>query len=329
MLSTVKPIENLVRGRPVLAVFEISLRCNSACGYCDLPLNVGRYEMSRGEIHRVFKHLYEEGLRVVLVQGGEPMIRKDLLDVLEDFRDIGFRLALITNGTLFNENRIERLAKIEAAISVSLDTLDRTRYRQIRGADQLRRVLTGIDLLESYPHAKYLTCIVSDRNRDEVLEICRFARNKGFVPVVGAYHWEIERYGKATPDLQYERDTAVEVFRDVLASNLVPRGYFRDYLKDNERWLLGDGLPRCDAGRYSIAIDSSGNVAPCLALRHCGNLLDTTLPEILAGMDHDAIETCSDRSSCNMLCSRVVGSSIRNPLSAFLAHARLAAASAR
>ena len=44
----------LIRGRPILAVFEICLRCNSACGYCDLPLNVGRYEMTRDEIRKVF-----------------------------------------------------------------------------------------------------------------------------------------------------------------------------------------------------------------------------------------------------------------------------------
>ncbi len=41
----IKPIVNLVRQRPVLAVIEVTLRCNSACGYHDLPLNEGRYEM--------------------------------------------------------------------------------------------------------------------------------------------------------------------------------------------------------------------------------------------------------------------------------------------
>ncbi|MGH6634639.1 MAG: hypothetical protein ACRED0_00360, partial [Gammaproteobacteria bacterium] len=69
--AAVKPALNLLRGRPILAVFEICLRCNSACGYCDLPLNLGRYEMKRDEIQRVFQHLYSEGLRFVFVQGGE------------------------------------------------------------------------------------------------------------------------------------------------------------------------------------------------------------------------------------------------------------------
>ena len=40
----IKPAANLMRGRPVAAVFEVCLRCNSACGYCDLPLNTGRYD---------------------------------------------------------------------------------------------------------------------------------------------------------------------------------------------------------------------------------------------------------------------------------------------
>ena len=318
MRTTIQPIVNIVRRRPILAVFEVCLRCNSACGYCDLPLNVGRYEMSRDEIRRVFRHLHDEGLRVILVQGGEPMLRADILDVLEDLRGIGFRIALITNGTRFDEAKVRRLTRLGVSISISLDSLDRSRYQAIRGADQLRRVLAGIDLLDDYPHAKYLTCIVSEKNREDVLDVCRFAREKGFVPVVGAYHWDVDRYGKVAPELQYDAEAARDVFREVLASNLVPRGYYRDYLKDNLRWLAGEALPRCDAGRFSIAIDASGNVAPCLALKHAGNLLESKLPDILADMDRDAIRACSDRSSCNMLCSRVVGSSLRRPVSAAL-----------
>ena len=36
----VKPLRNLLAGWPVLATFQVNLRCNPACGYCDLPLNV-------------------------------------------------------------------------------------------------------------------------------------------------------------------------------------------------------------------------------------------------------------------------------------------------
>ncbi len=318
MAAAIRPVLNVITGRPLLAIFEINLRCNSACGYCGLPLNEGRYEMTREEIRRVFVGLYRDGLRFVFVQGGEPLLRRDLPEILEDLHERGFGLSLITNGSKLTAGLVERFTRLPMNLSVSLDTLDRERYRRIRGADLLPDVLAGIELLASFPHPKFLTCIVSEANRDEVPAVVRFARAKGFMPVVGAYHWNIERYGKVDLALQYERQAAASLFQELFQSGLVPRGYFRDYLRDNVRWLSGEGLEPCDAGRYSIAIDASGNVAPCLALKHAGNLLESSLDEVLARFDQGAIKTCSDRSSCNMLCSRVIGSVLRHPVSALL-----------
>ncbi len=313
-----KPLGNLLRGKPLLAIFEVNLRCNSACGYCGLPLNEGRYEMTREEISRVFAGLYRDGVRFVFVQGGEPLLRRDLPEILEDLHAFGFGLSLITNGSKFTPALVGRLAKLPINLSVSLDTLDRERYRRIRGADLLSDVLAGIELLEAFPHPKFLTCIVSEANREEVPSVVRFARANGFMPVVGAYHWDIERYGKVDLTLQYQRQAAVSLFQQLIETDLVPRGYFRNYLNDNIRWLNGEGLEPCDAGRYSIAIDASGNVAPCLALKHAGNLLESSLDDILGRFDRGAIQACSDRSSCNMLCSRVIGSVLRHPVSALM-----------
>ena len=199
----------------------------------------------------------------------------------------------------------------------------RARYQRIRGRDQLPEVLNGIELLQNYPHPKYLTCIVSQQNRHDVLDVTRFARAHGFIPVIGAYHWDIERYGKVDLTLQYERTVARKVFEQVVESDLVPSGYFRQYLHDNITWLNGKSLAPCDAGKYSIAIDASGNVAPCLALKHAGNLLEQSLPQILSRFDTNRIRNCSDQSSCNMLCSRVIGSVLRHPIQAAITPTRL------
>ena len=80
------------------------------------------------------------------------------------------------------------------------------------------------------------------------------------------------------------------------------------------RWLRGQKLEPCDAGRYSIAIDASGNVSPCLAFPSVGKLLESSLSEILGRFDRDAIKTCSDNSSCNRLDGRVVGTVLRHPI---------------
>lgn len=312
----IKPIANIVQGKPLMAVYEINLKCNSKCTYCDLPLNQGRYELSRQQINDIFTGLYQEGLRYVFLQGGEPTLRKDLPEVMSDLKEIGMDVTLITNGTRIKPALIDSLKEVQASISISLDSLNREHYKRIRGADQLGLVLNGIERLRDYPYPKYTTCIVSEMNKDDVLDVVRFSRERGFIPVVGAYHWDIERYGKVDKELQYQKQIAASVFEKVLASGLVPRGYFNQYLQDNIDWLNDRPLKSCDAGRYSIAIDASGNVAPCLALKHAGNLLQSSLSEILANFDKDTIKSCSDKSSCNMMCSRVVGSNLRNPIMA-------------
>ena len=311
-----KTIKNLMLGKPVLAIFEVCLRCNSACRYCDLPLNVGREELSREQIKTIFTELYAEGVRYVFLQGGEPMVRKDIFEIIEDLQGIGLKPSLITNGTRLTQERVDKLEDLNVDVSVSLDTLDREKYKLIRGADQLPLVLNGIERLAKTNVSRYITCIVSNQNKQDVPEVALYARSKGFMPVIGSYHWDIERYGKVDPLLQYERKAALSVFEQVLSSEVVPQGYFRDYIKDNIQWLQGNSLSACDAGKYSIAIDASGNVAPCLALQQSGNLLQQSLKEILASMDKEAIEKCSNQSRCNMMCSRVVGSSLNHPLSA-------------
>lgn len=312
-----RPVVNLLAGRPVLVTFQCNLRCNSACGYCDLPLNQGRYEMSRQEIREVFGQLYDEGIRFVLVQGGEPLLRPDLVDVLQDLSSQGFGLTLISNGTRLTEDLVREFAALRLPLSISLDTLDRARYRRIRGADQLPLVLAGLDLLDDYPGPKFLTCIVSEANRDEVSAVVRFARARGFLPVVGAYHWKVGIYGKEDPALVYDRPAAVQVFEHLLQENLIPPGYFRKFTEDNVTWLRGQRLEPCDAGRYSIAIDAAGNMAPCLAFPSVENLRESSYQEILSRFNRTEIQTCSDCSSCNRLDGRVVGSMLRHPIMAW------------
>jgi MoaA/NifB/PqqE/SkfB family radical SAM enzyme len=252
--------------------------------------------MTREEIQDVFSRLYCEGVRFVLVQGGEPLLRRDLPEILEDLSTMGFYLTLITNGTKITQQLVEWLARLPVSISVSLDTLDREKYRQIRSADQVEQVLEGIALLKTFPHPKFLTCIVNEVNRAEAPAVVRFAREQGFLPVVGAYHWNVGTYGKS--------------------DELIPPGYLRKFVEDNVSWLRGQKLEPCDAGRYSIAIDASGNVSACLAFPSVGNLLESSLSEILGRFDRDAIKTCSDHSSCNRLDGRVVGTILRHPITA-------------
>jgi MoaA/NifB/PqqE/SkfB family radical SAM enzyme len=273
--------------------------------------------MSREEIREVFAKLYHDGLRVVFVQGGEPLLRRDLTAILHDLHDMGFHLTVITNGTRLTAPLVQQFDDLGSSLSISLDTLDPATYERIRGADQLDAVLAGLDHLQHYRHPKFLTCIVSEANREEAAEVVAFARQRGFLPVVGAYHWDVGLYGKLDATLMYDRQQARAVFEQLLQQDLLPPGYLRQYATDNVTWLGGGTLASCDAGGYSIAIDASGNVSPCLSLPPVGNLRESSLSDIISRFDRQSIQFCSDHSSCNRLDGRVIGSVLRHPIAAW------------
>ncbi|HSL05930.1 MAG TPA: SPASM domain-containing protein [Nitrospiraceae bacterium] len=134
--------------------------------------------------------------------------------------------------------------------------------------------------------------------------------------MVGAYHWNVGTYGRPDELLMYDRSNAAAVFSGLLDDELISPGYLRKFVEDNVSWLRGRKLEPCDAGRYSVAIDASGNVSPCLAFPSVGNLLESSLSEILARFNREKIQACSDWSSCNRLDGRVIGSLLRHPITA-------------
>jgi|TARA_B100001964_G_scaffold27965_1_gene28256 sulfatase maturation enzyme AslB (radical SAM superfamily) len=161
--------------------------------------------------------------------------------------------------------------------------------------------LAELELLKDYPHAKHLTCIVTEKNHHDVKEVDEFARARGFIPVIGAYHWDVLAYGKADAELIYAWETAIAVFSDLLRSNTVPRGFFQEFFQDNLCRFEGKKLHPYDAGKYSIEIDASNNVSLCLTMPEIGNLQRQNLDEILGSFDRVAVKQCSDQSTCNIL----------------------------
>lgn len=85
----------------------------------------------------MFEKLARSGILFVFLQDGEPTLRDDIADTLEDLCALGLFPVLITNGTRLTEAFVRRLAPLRMHVSVSLDSLDRERYNNIRGADQL------------------------------------------------------------------------------------------------------------------------------------------------------------------------------------------------
>jgi MoaA/NifB/PqqE/SkfB family radical SAM enzyme len=75
-----KSLLNVLSGRPALCVYDVTTRCNSRCAMCGIWKR-RENEMTIAQIGKVFSDLKRFGIHTVFLQGGEPLVRRDVLDV--------------------------------------------------------------------------------------------------------------------------------------------------------------------------------------------------------------------------------------------------------
>lgn len=132
--------------RPKEAMIEVSMKCNLKCVHCfrnNLLEDLG--EMDFSDFKHIIEKLSNVGVRKVVLSGwGEPLVHKDILDMIKLCKDRGFTVLLNTNGTLLNEyvNDIVRLGVDE--VVVSIDAVSKDVYEGIRVGGSIDEVTNAL-----------------------------------------------------------------------------------------------------------------------------------------------------------------------------------------
>ena len=183
---------------------SVTDRCNLRCHYCMpepdyvwLPReNLLTFE-EIGALVDVFTPL---GVDRVRITGGEPLLRRDLPILIENLaaRRTIADLALTTNGVLLGAQAAALRGAGLHRITVSLDTLDRERFRALTRMDELGAVLRGIDAAAAagFDSLKLDTVVIRGVNDDEIVPLIEYARGVGaevrfieYMDVGGATRW--------------------------------------------------------------------------------------------------------------------------------------------
>jgi len=183
-------------------------RCGFRCVYClphgEPPLAKKEMMLTADEIVRASKIFIGLGIEKIRLTGGEPMLRRDIVNIIKrlallkpDLKD----LALTTNGhqipLLSGDLRRAGLDRI----TLSLDSLDRVRFREMTGVDGIDNVFAAIDAVKNagYAMPKVNAVIIRGRNDGEVVEMARFARTRDlsmrfieFMPLDSGREWNRE-----------------------------------------------------------------------------------------------------------------------------------------
>lgn len=184
-------------------------RCNFRCFYClphgEPPIAPKEQMLSYEEIEYACDLFVELGIQKIRLTGGEPMMRRDIEQIIYKlalFKDRGLEdLALTTNG-YFLPHRAESLKKAGLdRITISLDSLKRDVFKQMTGVDVLDRVLEGIRAAKEagLEPIKINAVIVRGHNADEVPDFAAFAREHNvkmrfieFMPLDSGHDWSRE-----------------------------------------------------------------------------------------------------------------------------------------
>jgi GTP 3',8-cyclase len=196
-------------GRPLRNLrVSVTDRCNLRCLYC-MPEE--EYTWLRRadlltfeEIQRLVEVFTELGVDKVRLTGGEPLLRRDLPDLVRLLAAVPAvrDLAMTSNGVLL----ASQVAALREAglhrVTVSLDTLRPERFRALTRRDDHGAVLGGIEAVRAagFPGLKLDTVIIRGVNDDELVDLVEFARGAEaevrfieYMDVGGATHWSREQ----------------------------------------------------------------------------------------------------------------------------------------
>ncbi len=267
-----------LRGRTLRYVrISVTDRCQFRCPYCrpehgDSPCEPLDDYLQPEEIGRVVRVLSTLGIRTVRFTGGEPLLRRDLPQIIAAVRKAGINdLALTTNAALLTPARAQALAEAGLQrINISLDTLNEERFRTLSGGAPMAPVLAGLEAAKSCGmRLKTNTVVVRDQNDDELLDIARFVWRHGGVP----RFIEVMPIGAGN---QQQMVPAAQIMQAFELTPEDPQAALRDGVGPADYWLhkgradqplgiIAATTRNFCAACNRIRLTATGEVRPCLA----------------------------------------------------------------
>jgi len=266
---------------------NVTNRCNFRCVHCAFDSGIEQMsELSLDELRDLLDETKELGGERIDVTGGEATVREDVDKIIRTGKYLGYRIELVTNGSLLTRNRLMRYRDMGLdSIAVSVDGSDYDRYRMIRGVDEetYRRVIQTIeDAVDLGINTKVNTAVF-ESNMEDLPAIAEQCVEMG-VSENGIYYFTPVGRGHRTGQLSVEPLRWLGFLRERLQK-------YGDRIKYSvEIPLIEEGFPDRETGcilkqdPYHLQVLPDGNVYPCaiLASYHLpiGNLHEKSVREI-------------------------------------------------
>ena len=174
-----------IQPRLQLVAWEITRSCNLHCAHCRASSSAGEYagELTTQEAFRLIDQINEAGSPIIILTGGEPLVRADVYSLAEYARDKGLRVVMGSNGTLVTPQVAARLkASGLSRVSVSLDFPTAEKQDKFRGQQgAFEAALSGIRSIRKSGIEVQINCTLTRLNIAYLNDLLSLALHEGAV----------------------------------------------------------------------------------------------------------------------------------------------------
>ncbi len=159
---------------PLWLLAELTYKCPLQCPYCSNPVEIAKYqnELSTEDWVRVMQQARKMGATQLGFSGGEPLVRQDLEELIQEARHLGYYTNLITSGVGMDEDRVKRFKDAGLDhIQISFQASNEELNNFIGGTKSFQHKKEMARVVKEYEYPMVLNIVIHRKNIDQIREI--------------------------------------------------------------------------------------------------------------------------------------------------------------
>ena len=159
---------------PLWLLAELTYRCPLQCPYCSNPLEIAKYqnELSTEDWVRVMQEARKMGAAQIGFSGGEPLVRPDLEELIQEARHLGYYTNLITSGVGMDEPRVKRFKDAGLDhIQISFQASDEELNNFLGGTKTFQHKKEMARIVKAYEYPMVLNIVIHRKNIEQIRDI--------------------------------------------------------------------------------------------------------------------------------------------------------------
>jgi PqqA peptide cyclase len=254
--------------RPFGLLAELTYRCPLSCPYCSNPLNLAGYgdELTTAEWQRVLAEAQELGVLQLHLSGGEPLLRRDLVEIVNSAHELGLYTNLITSALGLSRRRAEQLRAAGLDhVQISIQADEPAVSDRIAGTPSFERKIEAARMVKELGWPLTVNVVLHRHNIDRVADILRLAEELAADRLELAntqyYGWALRnRDGLLPSAAQLDRaEAVVRAARARLEGRMDVIYVLPDYYSQYPKPCMGGW------GKRQLTVTPNGDVLPCPA----------------------------------------------------------------